>query len=267
MKKLIIIMISALAVASCNEIKSIDNKPKDLNNKNNQTTGLLNNENDAKQFMIKKYGIPENSIVSYMKDEGLYQFYIRGDVVYLTKNGEYLIPGHLIKTVDGVDITKEYIEKMLKINPKEVPVNLALKQIKGNGKNIMYVFSDPDCPYCHMFNSVYLPFLDNVTIYTFLVPLPMHENAESDSLKILCSKNPIKTFESWMTLKPSDLDNSRQKFFDNNGDCISGKNTLNQLKTYEQKININGTPTVFNQFGKNIPLTSPMQFKADIESK
>ena len=106
-------MISALAVASCNDIKPIDNKPKELNNKNNQTSILLNNENDAKQFMIKKYGIPDNSIVTYMKDEGLYQFYIRGDVVYLTKNGNYLIPGHLINTINGTDVTKEYIEKML----------------------------------------------------------------------------------------------------------------------------------------------------------
>ena len=52
-----------------------------------------------------------------------------------------------------------------------VPVELWGKQrvVRGDGKRQLYVFEDPDCPYCKKFEEQ-LPKINNVTLHIFLYP-------------------------------------------------------------------------------------------------
>jgi thiol:disulfide interchange protein DsbC len=44
-------------------------------------------------------------------------------------------------------MTEERIAELGKIDVKSLPLNQAIKYVKGKGERTIYVFSDPDCPY------------------------------------------------------------------------------------------------------------------------
>ena len=46
-----------------------------------------------------------------MPDLKFYQVYVRGDIIYLSQNGEFLISGHIISTINNTDITQKYIDE------------------------------------------------------------------------------------------------------------------------------------------------------------
>src|SRR5439155_18507148 len=56
-----------------------------------------------------------------------------------------------------------------KISFATLPLDDAVKTVRGDGTRVVAVFSDPNCPYCKVLDGE-LAKLDNVTLYTFLVP-------------------------------------------------------------------------------------------------
>ena len=50
-----------------------------------------------------------------------------------------------------------------------MPLSDAIKTVRGAGQRRLAVFSDPNCPYCKQLEAE-LASLDNITIYTFLLP-------------------------------------------------------------------------------------------------
>ena len=62
-----------------------------------------------------------------------------------------------------------------------LPLQDAIKTVRGDGSRKLAVFSDPDCPYCKGLEGE-LAKLDNVTLYTFLYPLEgLHPEAKGKS--------------------------------------------------------------------------------------
>lgn len=271
-KKTIITIISLGILTACDNSINKTSQSEYVNNKTTITkktdnTIKVKNIQDAKEFFIKKYGLPDTLDIKYLPDLKFYQVYVRGDIIYLSQNGEFLISGHIISTINNTDITQKYIDEKNVIDVKKLPLNLAIKEVKGNGKNIIYVFSDPDCPYCHIFNNVFVENLNDVTVYNFLTPLTgIHPNAESDSLRILCSKNPSETLNKWLNIKPSDMDVLRNKILPPLNNCPEAENTLVNLKKLEQDLNISGTPSIYNKNGKSLKMTTPIDFQIQIES-
>lgn len=85
-------------------------------------------------------------------------------------------------------MTEERIAELGKIDVKSLPLNQAIKYVKGKGERTLYIFSDPDCPYCQRLEQNMVG-VDNVTVYIFLYPLTsLHPNAEKVSNQIWCSK-------------------------------------------------------------------------------
>ena len=85
-------------------------------------------------------------------------------------------------------MTEERIAELGKIDVKSLPLNQAIKYVKGKGERTLYIFSDPDCPYCQRLEQNMVG-VDNVTVYVFLYPLTsLHPNAEKVSNQIWCSK-------------------------------------------------------------------------------
>ena len=67
-------------------------------------------------------------------------------------------------------MTEERIAELGKIDVKSLPLNQAIKYVKGKGERTLYIFSDPDCPYCQRLEQNMVG-VDNVTVYVFLYPL------------------------------------------------------------------------------------------------
>lgn len=165
---------------------------------------------------------------------------LRGSTL-IDSSGRYLIYGRIIDLENMQDITDISYQKHYAINPKQLPTANALKEVKGNGDRVLYVFADPDCPACRALQSE-LEEIDNITIYTFPMGLThLHPTAIETAKNLWCSKEPIKAWKSYLQedIKPNNRDNSCSQPVDQN-------------MTIAKKYRINLTPTIFNSKGHRI---------------
>ncbi len=257
-KTLLSLIFASTLLAGCNSVNSYEHEKVS----SDQITA-----NIAKEFPMLK----NNFKVSYNDDLKMYQVLAASQVMYVTDDGKYFIGGHYFKFNDGQkDYTQDYINNNNKVEVANLPLDLAVKDVKGDGKLKLYVFSDPDCPYCHLLQSKVIERLNNVTVYSFLAPLDaLHPNAHADAVKILCSDNPTKTYSDWLNVNPKELDAQRNGILGNIKTCDTGEKKLASLYNLMNKLMITGTPTIYNADGLVITPQdlADMSTKMKMESK
>src|SRR4051812_4737810 len=122
---------------------------------------------------------------------GIYEVQYRSadgiQLVYTDANGSYVIQndGHLIDMKAGRDLTDERLRKLNTIAFDKLPLDMAVKIQRGNGKRVLVMFSDPYCPYCQQFEKTLQGF-DDITIYVFMYPVIRPANIDH-SRAVWCS--------------------------------------------------------------------------------
>ena len=198
------------------------------------------------EFM-KKY--PQATIESITKTPhlGLYELLVDGEVIYTDPDFTYLLVGSLIDTKTRTNITdarqREIEDKKLKSLAfpfEQLPFDLAIKKVKGDGSRKVAVFSDPDCPFCRRLEKD-LEKVTNATIYIFLFPIEqLHPKAPEMSRAIWCAPDRVKAWDEYM-LKGVAPKSAK---------C---DNPVDKIVSYGQSKKINGTPTIFFSDGKRVP--------------
>ena len=181
---------------------------------------------------------------------GIYEVLVGNDVFYTDTNSKYLIQGEIIELASGKNITEQRQADLNRIKWSELNTSNALKAVRGNGSRQIAVFSDPNCGYCKRLEKS-LQQLDNVTIYTYLIPILSPDSAQK-SKQIWCSADAQKTYIDWMI----------------NGITPSGKSDcstpLDKNLAFAKTYGITGTPTIFFTDGSRFP--GAVQI-SDIEKK
>ncbi len=161
-------------------------------------------------------------------------------VVYADDKGEHLLIGDLINMQTRRNLTRDRMDKLTVVNWNNLPLENAIKYVKGNGSRQFAVFSDPDCPYCKKAEAEFSK-LDNITVYTFAYPLPMHPDAERKAKLVWCSDDRAKAWQDLM-LK---------------GVVPKGKtdcdNPLAANLALGEKLRVQGTPAMIFPNGKRVP--------------
>ena len=170
---------------------------------------------------------------------GLWEVSADGQVLYADDAGKHILYGGLIEVKSGRNLTNERQFTML-------PLDAAMKQVRGNGKQILVTFEDPNCGYCKKLAKD-MQQLKNVTIYTFLYPVLGDDSVEK-SKAIWCSADKAKAWNEWM-LNGKVAANPSEK-------CdLAG---LDKSTETGQRLRINGTPAIFfgngERAGGYIPL-------------
>ena len=166
---------------------------------------------------------------------------VAGDILYTDKKGDYLFIGRVYDTKTSTDLTTARIEEINKIKFSDLPLEMALKQVKGNGKRVIAVFEDPNCGYCKRLRQTTLKDIDNVTIYTFMYNI-LSEDSFVKSKNIWCASDRVKAWDDWMIngkLPPTAP-----------AACESPNDKIAALG---QKLKITGTPAIFFSDGTRIP--------------
>ncbi|MBH2002551.1 MAG: DsbC family protein [Moraxellaceae bacterium] len=183
--------------------------------------------------------IPVTS-VSQSPLAGIYEVYVGGKIIYTDENAKYLLFGNLLDVKNQKNLTEDRIAELNKIDVKQLPLNQAIKYVKGKGERMLYVFTDPDCPYCQKLEQ-HMTSVDNVTVYLFLFPLKkLHPQAEIVANKIWCAKNQYEAWEDYML---------HQKLTQNSGTCDT---PIQKNLILGQNLQISGTPTMFLENGMRL---------------
>lgn len=202
-------------------------------------------EAEIKKAMEAKLGAKVESVTKsgYL---GLYEIYADGNILYTDeKMTAFIAGGQLIEGKTMKNVTEERMRKLTAIKFAELPLERAIKQVRGDGKRVLATFEDPNCGYCKRLAKE-LQKLDNVTIYTFLLPI-LSEDSLKKSKQIWCSADRAKTWNDWMVegRAPTGKD-----------DCDTSAITKNQ--EFGRRLSINGTPTIFFADGERVPGAVPL---------
>ena len=163
------------------------------------------------------------------------------DEIYLTKDKKLVLAGDVIDASSGMKVSSP--ADVAAIRGKEAFVY-------GTGTEEYFLFTDPECKYCKMLES-YLPKIqDKVKIKIFYYPLDSHQNAKDLSLYIMDKKTTSEKIDAMFDAA------------DNLDKVKNAKYTQVQLSKLEKqleeqiqigtKLNVQGTPTIFDKDGKNI---------------
>ncbi|MEK6685592.1 MAG: DsbC family protein [Pseudomonadota bacterium] len=129
---------------------------------------------------------------------GLYEVVVGDEIFYTDDKADYFFFGHVIDTKTRVSMTNERLQEIKaarRVPLDSLPLEFAIKTVKGNGKRRLAVFTDPNCPYCKQLEKELVNVTD-ITIYTLLYPV-LNGSMEV-SKKIWCSDNQLKAWDDFM---------------------------------------------------------------------
>ena len=201
----------------------------------------LANETIKKAFEARFGSAPEK--ITKTEYLGLYEVFADGQIVYTDENATAFFIGTLIDGKTMQNVTGRRLFSML-------PLDLAVKQVRGNGKGSLVSFEDPNCGYCKKLAKD-VQKLTDVTIYTFLFPILSDDSTEKTKA-IWCSEDRAKAWNAWM------IDNKAPTGKKN---CTAPVEKLVELG---RQFNVSGTPTLLFADGSRVPGAVPI---AQIEKK
>ena len=197
----------------------------------------LANVNTAQKNLAKNYPNLAVSNIANTEMRGIYSAEIDGQVVYLNEDAEHLIAGNMLRLKDQKSLTQELIVKNNTVNWKSLPLKNAIKSVRGNGKRQLAIFSDPNCPYCQQL-EVELKKLNDVTLYTFILPLKTQSIAPSK--QVYCESDPA---FAWQQLIVQGVLPKSKK---------SCSNPINSNIELAKKLGLSGTPAIIFSNGYRV---------------
>ena len=186
---------------------------------------------------------------------GIFEVQVGMDLLYTDAQVDYVLQGSMIDARARRDLTAERLEILQQVAFDSLPLDHAIKQVKGTGARQVAVFEDPNCGYCKQLHRT-LEDVDNVTVYTFLFPI-LTPDSTTRARDIWCSADPAQAWKAWMLNGQDPV----------KGDC---ETPIQENLALGRKLNVQGTPALFFADGTRVngalPLDALKQ-KLDAQSK
>lgn len=170
---------------------------------------------------------------------GLFEVVANNNIIYTDASGKYILQGEIVELKTGQNITENRQNELNRVNWADLPLQNAVKVVRGNGARKVAVFADPNCGYCKRLEKTFTE-MDNITIYTFLIPI-LSPDSGVKAKQIWCAADAAKSWVSWMTnaVTPS-----------GKSDCST---PIEKNLALAKTLNISGTPAIFFTDGSRIP--------------
>jgi thiol:disulfide interchange protein DsbC len=171
---------------------------------------------------------------------GLYEVFMGDQIVYSDATGDYVILGSILDTRTKENLTQASLNEHGKIDFSALPLQRAIKIVKGNGSRKFAVFSDPECPYCQQLEKTLLS-VNDTTMYVFLFPIAgLHPQAPMKAHAIWCAPDRSAAWNQWM----------REKVMPPAKTCAG--DPIDALQKLGDELHINSTPTLFFADGNRV---------------
>jgi len=177
---------------------------------------------------------------------GLYEIVVDGQLWYTDEKGLYLFDGSIIETKSRRNLSDERRRKLFAIDFDKLPLEIAVKKVKGSGKRKMAYFTDPNCSYCKRLEKE-LAKVSDVTLYIFLYPI--FQGSDVIVRNVSCAKDPVKAWDDLMLggIAPA------------NANCDT---PTDKVMALGKKLRVSGTPNLIFGNGTQSPGYLPV---ADLE--
>ena len=177
---------------------------------------------------------------------GLYEVVVGGGLFYTDEKASYFFSGHVIDPKTGQSLTDgrlQQIKETRRINIDSLPLELAIKAVRGNGKRRVVVFSDPNCPYCKRLETE-LSKVTDVTIHTLLYPVL--NGSVATAAAIWCSADRLKAWDDFMLKGTAPT-------------AKACETPIDRIIQVAQKHSVSGTPTLIFADGSVAPGMIPAE--------
>lgn len=191
-------------------------------------------EQAKKRFETEFDGIKVEE-VSATPFEGVLELRLTGnDILYTNANVDFILQGSLVDVASRTDLTAQRVEELNRVDFADLPLDKAIKTVKGNGAQQVVIFEDPNCIYCKRLHES-LNDIDNVTIYSLLFPILTPES-RTISEHIWCSDDASGAWNAWMQegKKPA---------------VKTCETPIDELLKFGMQQGVQGTPAIFFEDG------------------
>jgi len=196
-------------------------------------------ESEIRQSLQSKFpNIGKIEHVVKTNYSGLYEVVIGDQLLYSDAKGEYLFDGSVIELKSRRNVTEERRRVLFAVDFDKLPLDIAIKRVKGDGSRRMAYFTDPNCGFCRKLEKE-LSKIDNVTLYMFIGPI--FSPASEDLVRnVKCAKDPLKAWDELM--------------LNGNAPASASCNTkTDKVMALSKKMGVNGTPNLIFGDGMQVP--------------
>jgi len=195
-------------------------------------------EAEIRQSLQSKFpGIGKLEHVAKTPYSGLYEVVVGEQLLYTDEQGQYLFDGSIIEVKSRTDLTEQRRHALFAIDFNTLPLNLAVKKVKGNGQRKMAYFTDPNCGFCRKLEKE-LSQVNNVTLYLFMYPI--FQGSAEIVRNVHCAKDPVKAWDALMLKGKAPA-------------TASCKTPTDQVMALAKKLRVNGTPNLIFADGTQVP--------------
>jgi len=199
--------------------------------------------------LLKKTGLSVKS-VKQAPSKGLFELLVEKDskqgVIFIDYGKKHLIQGMIVnlETLQPASAHAQDLpqaKQVTSVDVSKIPVDKAMVMGNPKGSKKLYVFTDPDCPYCkkgHLELKKLASIAPDIAIHVMLFPLPMHPGAYDKCRTVLETKSlelMDKAFDGKEVPKPTKE---------------SSKKALDEIIAFANANGISGTPTMVMPDGK-----------------
>jgi thiol:disulfide interchange protein DsbC len=171
---------------------------------------------------------------------GIYEVFTGDGIAYTDKTASYLFAGPLIDTRTRNNLSVQRMDERRAVDFSTLPLDRAIKIVKGDGSRKVAVFSDPDCPFCQQLEKD-LQSVTDITAYVFLYPIAsLHPDAPAKAHAIWCSPDRASAWTQWM------IERKAPAYTTCDGDPVD------ELQTLGNQLRVGSTPTMFFENGRRI---------------
>jgi thiol:disulfide interchange protein DsbC len=169
---------------------------------------------------------------------GVYEVLVGDAIFYTDEKVSFILKGDLIDARSQKNVTEERLQKLSAIKFEDLPLDIAIKQVRGNGKRVVAIFSDPFCPYCRSLDRALMR-EDDITIYTFLYPILRAESPDK-ARAIWCTPDRAKAYYDFMLSGKEPAP------------AASCSAPVDKWLALGQRVGVRATPTSFTTSGQRI---------------
>ena len=193
-----------------------------------------------------KKKVPEAPVDSVRKIPygGLYEVVVGSEMFYTDKDASFLVLGSIVDLKTKENVTELRSRQLNRVDFASLPIDNAIKIVRGNGSRKVAMFADPNCGYCKRFERDLLG-VNDITVYVFPYPILAPDSMEK-SKAVWCSSDRGK---AWIDLMVRDVAPK------SDGKCDT---PIDKVLAYGQSKKIQGTPTLFFEDGERVPGVMPI---------